>query len=191
MDSLRRLADASVPHVHDITGLEAARDLRDSTVLVVDRASWAKANTQSFAVMLKPAMEKMLESRRGTISPAAASVSGAITGSQLGAVLAFLSSKVLGQYDPFAALAEGSNAPSGGRLAARGPQHHLRGARAQRHPRGFPALGLPARTDPPRAVRRGALAPPPHAARDRQPQRPPAGQRRLPDGTGRRPPPGP
>ena len=116
VDSLRRLADASVEHVHEITGLEAARNLRDSTVLVVDRASWAKANTQSFAVMLKPAMEKMLESRRGSLSPAAASVSGAITGSQLGAVLAFLSSKVLGQYDPFAALAEGSNAPAGGRL---------------------------------------------------------------------------
>ena len=116
VDSLRRLADASVEHVHEITGLEAARNLRDSTVLVVDRASWAKANTQSFAVMLKPAMEKMLESRRGSLSPAAASVSGAITGSQLGAVLAFLSSKVLGQYDPFAALAQGSNAPAGGRL---------------------------------------------------------------------------
>lgn len=116
VDSLRRLADASVEHVHEITGLEAARNLRDSTVLVVDRASWAKANTQSFAVMLKPAMEKMLDSRRGSLSPAAASVSGAITGSQLGAVLAFLSSKVLGQYDPFAALAEGSTAPSGGRL---------------------------------------------------------------------------
>jgi coenzyme F420 biosynthesis associated uncharacterized protein len=116
VESLRRLADASVEHVHEITGLEAARDLRDSTVLVVDRASWAKANTQSFAVMLKPAMAKMLENRRGTLSPAAASVSGAITGSQLGAVLAFLSSKVLGQYDPFAALAEGSTAPSGGRL---------------------------------------------------------------------------
>ncbi|MFP5313351.1 MAG: zinc-dependent metalloprotease, partial [Actinomycetes bacterium] len=116
VDSLRRLADASVPHVHEITGLEAARDLRDSSVLVVDRASWAKANTQSFAVMLKPAMQKMLDNRRGNLSPSAASVSGAITGSQLGAVLAFLSSKVLGQYDPFAALAENSSAPAAGRL---------------------------------------------------------------------------
>lgn len=116
VENLRLMADISVPHVHDITGLEAARDLRDSSVLVVDRASWAKANTQSFAVMLKPAMEKMLEGRRGTMSPGAASVSGAITGSQLGAVLAFLSSKVLGQYDPFSALAEDSTAPAGGRL---------------------------------------------------------------------------
>ncbi|ABK01549.1 conserved hypothetical protein [Arthrobacter sp. FB24] len=116
VENLRLMADISVPHVHDITGLEAARDLRDSSVLVVDRASWAKANTQSFTVMLKPAMEKMLEGRRGTMSPGAASVSGAITGSQLGAVLAFLSSKVLGQYDPFSALAEDSTAPAGGRL---------------------------------------------------------------------------
>ncbi|WP_426997686.1 zinc-dependent metalloprotease [Pseudarthrobacter sp. N5] len=116
VDNLRLMADISVPHVHDITGLEAARDLRDSSVLVVDRASWAKANAQSFAVMLKPAIDKMFETRRGTISPAAASVSGTITGSQLGAVLAFLSSKVLGQYDPFSALAENSNTPAGGRL---------------------------------------------------------------------------
>jgi coenzyme F420 biosynthesis associated uncharacterized protein len=116
VDNLRLMADISVPHVHDITGLEAARDLRDSSVLVVDRASWAKANTQSFAVMLKPAMEKMLESRHGALSPGAAAVSGAITGSQLGAVLAFLSSKVLGQYDPFSALAEDSTAPAAGRL---------------------------------------------------------------------------
>ena len=116
VENLRLMADLSVPHVHDITGLEAARDLRDSSVLVVDRASWAKANTQSFAVMLQPAIEKMLEGRRGTISPGSASVGGAITGSQLGAILAFLSSKVLGQYDPFSALAPGSTAPAAGRL---------------------------------------------------------------------------
>ncbi|WP_445155636.1 zinc-dependent metalloprotease [Arthrobacter sp. Hor0625] len=116
VDNLRLMADISVPHVHDITRLEAARDLRDSSVLVVDRASWAKANTQSFAVMLQPAIEKMLEGRRGTVGPGAASVSGAITGGQLGAILAFLSSKVLGQYDPFAALAPNSTAPAAGRL---------------------------------------------------------------------------
>lgn len=116
VENLRLMADISVPRVHDITGLEAARDLRDSSVLVVDRASWAKANTQSFAVMLQPAIEKMLEGRRGTVTPGAASVGGAITGSQLGAILAFLSSKVLGQYDPFSALAENSTAPAAGRL---------------------------------------------------------------------------
>ncbi|MDN6299280.1 MAG: zinc-dependent metalloprotease, partial [Micrococcaceae bacterium] len=48
VEDLRVKADASVEHVHRITGLEAARDLRDSTVLVVDRGTWARANVQSF-----------------------------------------------------------------------------------------------------------------------------------------------
>src|SRR3954468_11351637 len=46
VENLRLMADRSVQHVHHIAGLDAARDLRDSEVLVVDRASWAKANTQ-------------------------------------------------------------------------------------------------------------------------------------------------
>ncbi|MGP0224547.1 MULTISPECIES: zinc-dependent metalloprotease [unclassified Paenarthrobacter] len=117
VENLRFNADISVPHVHDITGLDAAKDLRDSHVLVVDRASWSKANSQSFAVMLQPALKKMLESRSGlSMTPAAAAAGGAITGSQLGAVLAFLSSKVLGQYDPFAALSPAANVPPAGRL---------------------------------------------------------------------------
>ena len=56
---LRALADEAVTHVHRITGLEAARDLRDSEVLVVDRASWAKANSRSFAALMNPALEHL------------------------------------------------------------------------------------------------------------------------------------
>ena len=48
------------------------------------------------------------------IREAVAALSGTVTGAQLGAVLAFLSSKVLGQYDPFSAKTPGG--PSGGRL---------------------------------------------------------------------------
>ncbi|WP_125616513.1 zinc-dependent metalloprotease [Specibacter cremeus] len=107
VDNLRHMADRSVPHVHDITRLEAARDLRDSEVLIVDRASWAKANTQSFQVMMDPILAalaaKQADKHAGS-KPANAAVSGTVTGAQLGAVLAFLSSKVLGQYDPFAAM---------------------------------------------------------------------------------------
>lgn len=122
VENLRLMAEKSVPHVHEISKLEAARDLRDSEVLVVDRASWAKANTQSFAVMMDPVMRalaaKQAESNKGankTASAGAASLSATVTGAQLGTALAFLSSKVLGQYDPFAALA-GPTATPGGRL---------------------------------------------------------------------------
>lgn len=115
---LRRMADKSVPHVHQITGLDAAADLRDSQVLIVDRASWAKANTQSFSVMLASTLARLEEkaSTEKALKPAARAVSGTVTGAQLGGILAFLSSKVLGQYDPFAAMAAGSTAPSAGRL---------------------------------------------------------------------------
>lgn len=124
VDNLRLMAEKSVPHVHEISRLEAARDLRDSEVLVVDRASWAKANTQSFAVMLDPVLralaEKSAESGKALSSGSAgAALSATVTGAQLGGALAFLSSKVLGQYDPFAALASTATAASqasGGRL---------------------------------------------------------------------------
>ena len=114
VENLRLMAERSVPHVHEISRLEAARDLHDSQVLVVDRASWAKANTQSFAVMMDPILRalaaKQLANASGTGNTAAPGSSGAalgatVTGAQLGGALAFLSSKVLGQYDPFAALA--------------------------------------------------------------------------------------
>ena len=60
---LRRQADAAVTHVHRITGLDAAEDLRDSQVLIVDRASWAKANSQSFAALMNPMLQHLAETR--------------------------------------------------------------------------------------------------------------------------------
>jgi coenzyme F420 biosynthesis associated uncharacterized protein len=116
VESLRRLADASVAHVHRITGLDVAEDLRDSQLLIVDRGSWAKANTQGFEVMMGPVLTHLVEKRASELTPAAAKVGGAITGAQLGLVLAYLASRVLGQYEPFAALAPGSGIPPAGRL---------------------------------------------------------------------------
>lgn len=125
VDNLRLMAERSVPHVHEISRLEAARDLHDSQVLVVDRASWAKANTQSFAVMLDPMLRALAEktaekgAQSGANGKSGTALSSTVTGAQLGGALAFLSSKVLGQYDPFAALAPTASAAkqaSGGRL---------------------------------------------------------------------------
>ncbi|MFZ3417986.1 zinc-dependent metalloprotease [Arthrobacter sp. 3Tela_A] len=111
---LRRLADESVSHVHRITGLDAAEDLRDSQVLIVDRASWAKANSQSFAALMNPMLQHLAETRPDAVNATNTAVTGTVTGAELGAVLAFLASKVLGQYDPFAALANPGK--TGGRL---------------------------------------------------------------------------
>lgn len=124
VENMRLMAERSVPHVHEISQLDAARDLHDSEVLVVDRASWAKANTQSFSVMMDPILRalaaKAAETAKGpSLGGSGAAVSATVTGAQLGGVLAFLSSKVLGQYDPFAALspsASPTQQASGGRL---------------------------------------------------------------------------
>jgi coenzyme F420 biosynthesis associated uncharacterized protein len=112
--NLRGLADASVDHVHRISRLDAARDLRDSEVLIVDRAAWSKANARSFEIMLQPALEALARKRPEQLKSAATALGSAVTGTQMGAILSFLSSKVLGQYDPFCSLLQGG--PAGGRL---------------------------------------------------------------------------
>jgi len=116
--SMRRHAEASVDHVHRISGLEAARDLRDSTVLVVDRAGWARANAQAFEVLMEPAVQALRRRRPEQFSAAAAALGGTATAMEMAAVLGFLSAKVLGQYDPYAGLVSAAAAQRhpGGRL---------------------------------------------------------------------------
>lgn len=112
VQNMRELADASVGHVHTISRLDAARDLRDSELLIVDRATWSRANSQSFRTLLEPALDQLAASRPDALKSASLVLGGTLTGAQLGAILAFLSSKVLGQYDPFTPSRNGQ----GGRL---------------------------------------------------------------------------
>ncbi|WP_421083631.1 zinc-dependent metalloprotease [Rothia nasimurium] len=114
VEEMRYAATAAVDYVHAITGLAAAENLHDSELLIVDRATWVKANTQSFEMMLGPIAEEVLGSRFSKLSDTEKMVTEVGGAAEIGAVLAFLSTRVLGQYDPFAALA-GHGAP-GGRL---------------------------------------------------------------------------
>ena len=52
-----------------------------------------------------------LETKAEQLKAANAALGGAVTGAQMGAILAFLSSKVLGQYDPFVASSRGPGGP--------------------------------------------------------------------------------
>ena len=113
VESIRAAAEVSVDHVHRITGLEAAHNLRDSQVLVIDRSTWAKANAQAFSVMLEPVLRAPLEKIRQK-NPAALSITGYGIATEVGSILAYLSTRVLGQYEPYAALA--GYGAAGGRL---------------------------------------------------------------------------
>lgn len=118
VESLRYNAHASVQHVHRITGLDAAENLRDSTVLVVDRAGWAKANTQTFSVLMQPVFDRLRAKKPEKFDAAVRGFAPAAAAAEMGALVGFLSSKVLGQYDPYAGLVSPRAAAEhpGGRL---------------------------------------------------------------------------
>jgi coenzyme F420 biosynthesis associated uncharacterized protein len=101
---LRRHAKASEEHVRGFTRMiPEGADPQDTPVLVVDRASWVRANVAGFRELLKPLLAKMQERRPGGAGGAVlGAVGGKVTGVELGMLLSFLASRVLGQYETFA-----------------------------------------------------------------------------------------
>ncbi|KOX01178.1 coenzyme F420 biosynthesis-associated protein [Streptomyces sp. NRRL B-1140] len=119
---LRRHAKASEAHVREFTRL-GTEEGHDTPVLVVDRPGWIRANVAGFREILRPLLDKMQERRGSTTGGAVMSaVGGKVTGVELGMLLSFLASRVLGQYETFAPatgdLPSGGSpgAPGGGRL---------------------------------------------------------------------------
>ena len=94
---LRAGAARSTPLVRDFTGLDGG----DGTapVLVVDRPGWVKANAEGFRTVLAPIADKLAE--RKPPSGISLAVGRRVTGVEVGGLLGYLSSKVLGQFDPF------------------------------------------------------------------------------------------
>lgn len=97
-DQLRELAEIATAHVAGVTRLEPAAD--PGEVAVLDRAGWAASNLASFPLLAGPLLDRVAVSGRRTSGPALA-VARKITGLQLGAMVAYLSGKVLGQYEVF------------------------------------------------------------------------------------------
>jgi coenzyme F420 biosynthesis associated uncharacterized protein len=62
---------------------------------VVDRSDWIRANLASLQRLLRPMLERMAQRPPGPLTPVATRISGA----ELGAVLGWMSTRVLGQYD--------------------------------------------------------------------------------------------
>ena len=97
--SLRRAASRAVAPVVTSTGMLPAdgRDLAHaplSTVHVVDRARWAQAGAASMASMTAGT----LRAPSGRAVPLAAELASS---AEIGAALAFMSTKILGQFDPY------------------------------------------------------------------------------------------
>ncbi|BCP35075.1 hypothetical protein MINTMi198_04450 [Mycobacterium intracellulare M.i.198] len=88
IDELLGAAAKAEPLVRDVTGLVAGGAV--PAARIVDRPEWVAAAAESMRVMMNGA-----EKPRGFLT-------GRVTGAQTGAVLAYVSSGILGQYDPFA-----------------------------------------------------------------------------------------
>src|SRR4051794_3669261 len=95
---LREGAEKSTAYVRDYTGLDAGA--LTAPVLVVDRTAWIQANTEGFARLLNPVIEKVA-AKKGPPGPIVQAVGSRITGAEVGGLLGFMASKVLGQFDPF------------------------------------------------------------------------------------------
>ncbi|QNE76636.1 coenzyme F420 biosynthesis-associated protein [Streptomyces finlayi] len=117
---LRRHAKASEEHVRSFTRMiPEGHEPEDTPVLVVDRAGWIKANVAGFRELLRPLLGKMQDRRPGGPGGAVlGAVGGKVTGVELGMLLSFLASRVLGQYETFAPATRElpASAKGGGRL---------------------------------------------------------------------------
>ncbi len=96
---LRRFANESEQHVRDFTGLHATS--ATAPVVVVDRAGWVQANADGFRTVLRPLAVKLAAKQQSGAGALGTTVGSRVTAVETGALLAFLSTKVLGQFDPF------------------------------------------------------------------------------------------
>ncbi len=98
---LRAGAERSEGPVREFTGLRATHALgAPSPVLVVDRPRWVEANLSTFALMMDPVTAKLAEAGKAPTGVSRA-IGEKVSGAELGALMSFMSSKVLGQFDPF------------------------------------------------------------------------------------------
>ncbi|HEV7726554.1 MAG: uncharacterized protein JWQ26_3743 [Modestobacter sp.] len=104
---LHRAAATAVAHVEALTGLHPVLGGPEPTVAVVDRPGWVDANTGGMAALLDPLAAALQAKQDKPVNPWVTAVGSRATGVQAGGLLAFLSSRVLGQYEVFG---------SGGRL---------------------------------------------------------------------------
>jgi coenzyme F420 biosynthesis associated uncharacterized protein len=102
---LRAFAAEATDPVRDYTGLDGGGNAK-APVVIVDRGGWAQANTDGMRELITPLTDKL----RGNRKPGKLDQIGPkVTGIETGALLAFLSTKVLGQFDPFWSGGDGSH----------------------------------------------------------------------------------
>ena len=98
---LRALADQVSEPVRAVTGMSGPGEDGGGWVAVVDRPGWIRANVDGFRVVLDPLAERLRERGNAPGGAVVTAVGSRVTGVQAGLILAYLSGRVLGQYELF------------------------------------------------------------------------------------------
>jgi coenzyme F420 biosynthesis associated uncharacterized protein len=98
VEDLRRRADLADGHVARVTGLDPGTGT--ATTEVVDRPDWIRANVESFQVLADPILEGLAASTSSGVPGMLATTVGArLAGVEVGVVLSYLATRVLGQFE--------------------------------------------------------------------------------------------
>lgn len=109
---LREASTRAARHVRDFTGMGNPEQPEGATI--VDRPGWIRANVDGFRVVLEPLVEKLAQQRSATPGGGVATAVGSrVTGMQVGSLLAYMASRVLGQYELFLPPDPDGTAPAG------------------------------------------------------------------------------
>jgi coenzyme F420 biosynthesis associated uncharacterized protein len=116
VDDLRRHAADADAHVRRFTHLDPPRDA--GSVAVVDRPGWIDSNVEGFRSLVDPLLTTVAGRREMTLGPIATAVGPRATGVEVGVLLAYLASRVLGQFELLGPAPDGG---AGGRLTLVAP----------------------------------------------------------------------
>jgi coenzyme F420 biosynthesis associated uncharacterized protein len=98
VDQLRALAHEADAHVRRYTLLEPA-NADGSPIAVVDRPGWIRSNVDGFRELLDPILETLTAQRETPLGPIVSVVGPRAAGLEVGGLLAYLATRVLGQFE--------------------------------------------------------------------------------------------
>jgi coenzyme F420 biosynthesis associated uncharacterized protein len=121
VEDLRGLAVQAEEHVRAYTRLQPAGGgaaTLAAPVTVVDRPGWVRSNIEGFRTLLDPVLETLTEGRAAPFGAVASTIGPKATGAEVGALLAYLATRVLGQFE---LLGPAPDESPGGRLTLVAP----------------------------------------------------------------------
>jgi len=95
---LRALSAEADAHVSRFAELTAAED-HAAPVAVVDRPGWIRSNVDGFRDLLDPLLDSLTASRTTPLGPVATAIGPRLAGAEVGTLLAYLATRVLGQFE--------------------------------------------------------------------------------------------